>query len=85
MLGCATPQKDQIMASVNAWDFYNHRYDERCVPTGPVGCVATNTALKAWKKSLNEADVVLVRGGAIPLQVAHVKKLQKEAKKCLPK
>jgi len=85
MLGCASSQQDEVMASVNAWDFYNHRYDERCVPTGPVGCSATNAALKTWKKGLDEAGVALTRGGEIPLQVAHVKRLEKEAKKCLPK
>jgi len=85
MLGCASSQQDKVMASVNAWDYYNHRYDERCVPTGPVGCSATNAALKVWKKGLDEAGVALTRGGAIPLQVAHVKRLEKEAKKCLPK
>ena len=85
LAACASSQQDKVMASVNAWDFYNHRYDERCVPTGPVGCSATNTALKVWKRGLDEAGVALARGGAIPLQVAHVKRLEKEAKKCLPK
>lgn len=73
------------MESVNAFHFYNARYEERCVPTGPVGCAATNAALKVWRKGLEEAKDGLTRGGAIPLQVAHVKKLQKEAKRCLPK
>lgn len=83
--GCRTAQEDRVMGSVNAYHYYNARYDERCVPTGPVGCAATNAALKAWRKGLDEAKAALVRGGAIPLQVAHVDRLQKETKKCLPK
>lgn len=73
------------MASVNAWDFYNHRYDDRCVPTGPVGCAKAKDALKAWRRGLDEASVALGRGGDLPLQIAHVKRLEKEASKCLPK
>ena len=73
------------MASVNAFHFYNARYEERCVPTGPKGCAAMNGALKTWRKGLDEAGEGLKRGGAIPLQVAHVTRLQKEAAKCLPK
>ncbi len=85
MFGCASSQQDKVMANVNDWHYYNARFDERCVPTGPVGCSATNAALKTWKKGLDEAGVALLRGGAMPLQIAHIKRLEKEAKKCLPK
>lgn len=83
--GCSTSQPDKVMASVNAFHYYNARYEERCVPTGPTGCAATKNALRAWRKGLDEAGAALTRGGAIPLQVAHVQKLQKEVAKCLPK
>jgi len=83
--GCGTSQPDRVMASVNAFHYYNARYEERCVPSGPKGCAATNTALRAWRKGLDEAGEALKRGGEIPLQVAHVKRLEKETKKCLPK
>lgn len=84
-VGCGTSQPDRVMASVNAFHYYNARYEERCVPSGPKGCAATNAALKAWRKGLDEAGAALKRGGEIPLQVAHVKKLEKETRKCLPK
>ncbi len=84
-VGCRTAEPDKVMASVNAFHFYNARYEERCVPQGPVGCSAMNAALKKWRGGLDEAGAALKRGGAIPLQVGYVKTLQKEAAKCLPK
>mgnify|MGYP006870532208 CR=1 FL=1 len=83
--GCRTSEPDKVMASVNAFHFYNARYEERCVPQGPVGCASMNAALKKWRGGLDEAGDALKRGGAMPLQVAHVQTLQKEAAKCLPK
>lgn len=84
-VGCASSQEDKVLASANAFHYYVARYDERCVPEGPVGCAATNVALKTWKAAMSEAKDGLNRGGAIPLQVARVKKLEKEVAKCLPK
>lgn len=85
IVGCRTAEPDKIMASVNAFHFYNARYEERCVPTGPKGCASMNAALKKWRAGLDEAGAALKRGGAIPLQVGYVQTLEKEARKCLPK
>jgi len=86
-VGCGTAESVKVASSVNAFYFVNSRYEERCVAVvGPVKeCRATNDALSRWKKALKESGEAIQRGGALPLQIKHTKKLEKEALKCLPR
>ena len=86
-IGCGTAESVKVASSVNAFYFVNSRYEERCVAVvGPVKeCRATNDALSRWKKALKESGEAIQRGGALPLQIKHTKKLEREALKCLPR
>jgi len=86
-VGCGTAESVKVASSVNAFYFVNSRYEERCVAVvGPVKeCRATNDALSRWKKALKESGEAIQRGGALPLQIKHTKKLEREALKCLPR
>ena len=86
-VGCGTAESVKVASSVNAFYFVNSRYEERCVAVvGPVKeCRATNDALARWKKALKESGEAIQRGGALPLQIKHTKKLEREALKCLPR
>ena len=85
--GCSTREPVKVASSVNAFHFINARYEEKCVAVvGPVKeCRATNAALLQWKKALGESDEAIQRGGKLPLQIKYLSKLEKEAKKWLPR
>lgn len=87
LAGCSRSEPVKVASSVNAFHFINARYEEGCVAVvGPVKeCRATNDALTKWKKALKESDEAIQRGGKLPLQIKYIKKLEKEATKCLPR
>lgn len=95
LCGCAhlfpdrTPEK--VLASSNAYLFYENRYVAKCVTqTGPKECAAIQALLKAWKSDL---EIVApanpatkhreLRPGPIPLWLAALKADEANARRAL--
>ena len=80
--GCGTAPEVKILTSANAFAYYEARYSEACVAvTGPATCDQRHAGLVAWRARLDEAEIALKRGGKLPLQLAELKKQEKEARK----
>jgi hypothetical protein len=80
--GCAAAPEVKILTSANAFAYYEARYSEACVASvGPTTCDKRHAVLIAWRARLDEAEAALKRGGKLPLQLAELRKQQKEARK----
>ena len=87
LVGCTSPAK-QILTSVNNYHYYHARYQEACSSSrmsssqAPADlCPSWYAGLSTWHKRLTEANDALQRGGKLPLQLADLKKSEKEAKR----
>ena len=82
MAGCASPAK-QILTSANNYHWYFARHQEACPPRAVPAdlCPSWYAGLSQWHKRLTEANDALQRGGKLPLQLADLKKSEKEAKR----
>ena len=80
--GCGSASEVKILTSANAYAYHEARYSEACVAVkGPETCDQRHAVLLAWRARLDEAEAALKRGGKLPLQLAELKKQEKEASK----
>ena len=80
--GCGSAPEVKILTSANAYAYHEARYSEACVAVkGPETCDQRHAVLLAWRARLDEAEAALKRGGKLPLQLAELKKQEKEASK----
>ena len=80
--GCGTSPEVKILTSANAYAYHEARYSDACVVVaGPATCDQRHAVLLAWRARLDEAEAALKRGGKLPLQLAELKKQEKEASK----
>ena len=81
-IGCGSSPQVKILTSANAYAYHEARYSEECVVNvGTATCDKRHAVLIAWRARLDEAEAALKRGGKLPLQLAELKKQQKEARK----
>jgi len=69
--GCALKPPEKVATSMNAFDFYEARYEEKCQTASP-DCERLRAALSAWRKHLIEANRAVKNGGRCPLQLQQI-------------
>jgi hypothetical protein len=79
LAGCTSPAR-QILTSSNNYVYWHARNAERC-PADTEFCKASTVTLNKWFKALQEAREVIGNGGALPLQLQALKRVEKETKK----
>jgi hypothetical protein len=71
------------MTSANCYTYWHARHAERCPSPTEALCKETSV-LTRWHTALGEANAALQRGGKLPLQLAALKRVEKESKKWRP-
>lgn len=80
LTGCAGRDGRKILTSANGYDKVNGDYTVRCVTVVGRNCGPCYSALKHWRKSLDDASEAYKRGGKLPDQMAALQAAEKDAR-----